>query len=77
MNGLQFIMVLTWLSWLLVSNALVASGEPFRPADDRLVIERLIFNPTDPVAREIRALRSNLAKNPRNLESAVHWPLAT
>jgi predicted Zn-dependent protease len=72
MKGLQFIMVLTWLSWLLVSNALVASGEPFRPADDRLVLERLIFNPTDPVAREIRALRSNLAKNPRNLESAVH-----
>ena len=65
-------MVLTWLSWLLVSQALVASGEPFRPADDRLVLERLTFNPTDPVAREIRALRSSLAKNPRHLESAVH-----
>lgn len=72
MNGSRFIMVLTWLSWLLVSQALVASGEPFRPADDGLVLERLSLNPTDPVARGIRALRNNLAKNPRHLDSAVH-----
>lgn len=64
-------MVLTWLTWLMVSQALVASGEPFRPSDDRQVLERLSFNATNPVTREIRALRSNLAKNPRNLESAV------
>ena len=72
MNGSRLITVLTWLSWLLVSQTLVASGEPFRPADDRLVLERLSFNPTNSVAREIRALRSNLAKNPRHLESAIH-----
>ncbi|HEX8750472.1 MAG TPA: hypothetical protein VF732_05100, partial [Nitrospira sp.] len=64
-------MVLTWLTWLMVSQALVASGEPFRPSDDRQVLERLSFNATNPVTREIRALRSHLAKNPRNLESAV------
>lgn len=72
MIGTRFIMVLTWLTWLMVSQALVAWGEPFRPTDDGLVLERLRFNPADPVAREIRALRSNLTKNPRHLESAVH-----
>ena len=72
MNGSRPIMVLLWLSWLMGSQAPVASGEPFRPTDDRLVLERLSFNPTDSVAREIRALRSNLARNPRHLESAVH-----
>ena len=72
MNGSQFFIVLTWLSWLLMSQSLVALAEPFRPTDDKLVLERLGFNPTDPVAREMRALRSNLVKNPRHLESAVH-----
>src|SRR5262245_34576661 len=72
MKGSRSIMVLTWLSWLMVSQALVASGEAFRPTEDGLVLERLSFNPTDTVAREIRALRSNLVKNPRHLESAVH-----
>ena len=73
MNGLRFIMVLTWMGWLMLSQAHVASGEPFRPADDRQVLERVRFNATNPVTREIRALRSNLAKNPRNLESAVRF----
>jgi tetratricopeptide (TPR) repeat protein len=72
MNGSRFIMVLAWMGWLMFCQTLVASGEPFRPTDDRLVLERLSFNPTNPVAREIRALRSSLAKNPRHLESAVH-----
>src|SRR5262245_34355498 len=71
MSGPRFITVLTWLMWLLVSQALVVSGEPFRPPDDRLVLERLSVNPTDSIAREIRAMRSNLAKNPRHLDSAV------
>ena len=71
MNGSRFIMVLTWMGWLMLSQAHVASGEPFRPSDDRQVLERVRFNATNPVTREIRALRSNLAKNPRHLESAV------
>ena len=72
MNRSRLIMVLTWMGWHMLSQTLVASGQPFHPADDEQVLERLSFNPTDPVAREIRALRRNLAKNPHHLESAVH-----
>lgn len=71
MIGSRFITVL--ILWgLMSSQVLVASGEPFRPSDDRHVLERLSFNATDPVAREIRALRSHLAKNSSHLESAIH-----
>ena len=71
MIGSRFLIVLMLGGWLMLSQALVVSGEPFRPSDDRQVLERLSFNATNPVAGEIMALRRNLAKNPRNLESAV------
>jgi len=71
MIGSRFITVLI-LGGLMSSQVLVASGEPVRHSDDRQILERLTFNATDPVAREIRALRSHLAKNSGHLESAVH-----
>jgi predicted Zn-dependent protease len=72
MVGSPFITVLAWLGWIMLSQTLVASAEPFRPVDDRQVLEQLSFNAADPVAREIRALRSNLAKNSRDLNFALH-----
>ncbi len=48
-----------------------ASSEPYRPTDDTHVLERLTFNTSDPVARELATLRSNLHQNPCNLELAV------
>lgn len=71
MTGSRFITVLVLGCWLMLTQPLAASGEPFRPSDDRQVLERLSFNATNPVARELRTLRSHLAKNPGDLESAV------
>jgi len=62
-------MLLLWFR-LLIQHS-VASAEPYRPTDDTQVLERLSFKATDPVARELDTLRTDLRRNPRNLESAV------
>jgi tetratricopeptide (TPR) repeat protein len=49
----------------------IASSEPYRPTDDGQVLERLSFNASDPVAREFDKLRTELRRNPDNLEFAV------
>ena len=50
----------------LLSVAFSASGAPYIPADDTQVLERLPMRAADPVARELRALRTELAANPAN-----------
>lgn len=57
-------------AWLLLSHASTQS-EPYVPADDRLVLERLPLNSLDPVMREIRALRAGLSNDPENIEVAA------
>jgi predicted Zn-dependent protease len=71
MIRLRSLTVLIVLGWFMLSLADRASSEPYRPTDDTQVLERLTFKASDPVARELAALRTNLRRNPRNLESAV------
>lgn len=42
------------------------------PTSDTQVLERLPYAPADPVQRELRAMRSALAREPGNLPLAVH-----
>lgn len=46
-------------------------AEPFVPTDDALVLERLPVSPLDPQARRLRAMRSDLARRPDDLNLAV------
>jgi len=55
----------------LASLALVAHAAPYVPTDDAAVLERLPVRPGDPVARELRQLRSELTANPRKRDTAV------
>ncbi|BFU95370.1 MAG: hypothetical protein NTNFB02_20920 [Nitrospira sp.] len=71
MNRSRCIAVLTLLAWLTLSHSAETTAEPYRPEHDAQVLERLSFKATDPVAREIRALRNSLAADPRNLDLAV------
>ena len=71
MNRSRFIALLTLLGWLTLGQSKFVSAEPYRPANDAQVLERLSFKATDPAAREIRALRNNLANDPHNLELAA------
>jgi tetratricopeptide (TPR) repeat protein len=48
-----------------------ASSEPYLPTNDAQVLERLSFKSSDPVSRELATLRTDLRKNPNNLDSAV------
>jgi predicted Zn-dependent protease len=51
--------------------ALTAQAAPYIPGDDATVLERLPVRPGDPVARELRALRAALARDPHDLEVAL------
>jgi tetratricopeptide (TPR) repeat protein len=57
--------------WLALNQPSMTSGEPFLPRQDSLVLERLTVKATDPVAREIRILRTGLSHDPQNVEVAV------
>lgn len=59
------------MGWLALSAPSIAFGEPFVPQQDGQVLERLTVKAADPVAREIRTLRSNLLHDPQNLDVAV------
>lgn len=48
-----------------------ASAAPYKPQSDSVVLETLPFRPTDPLARELKELRADLQRNPRNVETAV------
>lgn len=49
----------------------MTSADPYLPKDDAQVLERLSLNAADPAAREIRALRTNLTRDPHNLGLAT------
>src|ERR1700693_120379 len=55
----------------LASLAVAAYAAPHVPMDDATVLERLPVRPGDPVARELRQLRTELTANPRKRETAL------
>jgi len=55
----------------LASLATLAAAAPYVPKDDAVVLEHLPVRPSDPVARELRQLRAQLAENPRNRQVAI------
>ena len=54
--------------WLMTANV---AAVPYVPTADEQVLERLPLVPSDPGARELRALRSELARQPERLDLAV------
>src|SRR5882672_455517 len=56
---------------VLASFAVVAHAAPYVPKDDSVVLEHLPVRPSDPVARELKQLRAELAANPRRRATAV------
>jgi Tfp pilus assembly protein PilF len=56
---------------LLLVLATGASGAPRIPASESEVLERLPVKAADPVARELRALRADLASDPGNVTKAA------
>ena len=67
----RMFLVLLVLGWSTMNHVDQTYSEPYRPTDDRQVIERLSFKASDPIARELDSLRTDLRRNPRNLDSAV------
>src|SRR5439155_17890055 len=55
----------------IASFAAGACAAPYLPKDDATVLERLPVRPGDPVARELRQLRAELARDPQNLGTAL------
>src|SRR5262245_2650820 len=51
--------------------ATAAHAAPYVPKDDSVVLEHLPVRPNDPVARELRQLRAQLAANPRDRAVAI------
>jgi tetratricopeptide (TPR) repeat protein len=71
MNGLRTLGWMIATGWLTLSAPFPASGEPFVPQQDTQVLERLTVKATDPVARDIKTLRTNLLRDPQNMDAAV------
>lgn len=71
MNRSLLITTSMLFGWLTLSQTVVTSAEPYRPMHEAEVLEPLSFKATDPVAREIRALRRTLGKDPGNLALAT------
>jgi predicted Zn-dependent protease len=67
----RLLTVVSVVGWFMLSHVGAAYPEPYRPTDDTQVLQRLSFKASDPVARELDSLRTNLRRNPRDLESAV------
>ena len=63
--------VVSVIGWFVLSEAGASYSEPYRPTDDMQVLQRLSFKASEPVARELDSLRTDLRRNSRNLESAV------
>jgi tetratricopeptide (TPR) repeat protein len=61
------------LAWIMLSIAAcrLAVAEPFVPASDDEVLERLAVSPSDPALRELRALQGQLRQVPDNLVLAT------
>ena len=62
---------LLMIGWLALGHPSLVPAEPFVPQRDDQVLERLRGKPTDPVARELRALRASLSSSPLQVETAV------
>jgi predicted Zn-dependent protease len=71
MNRIRTLGSLITTGWFALSIPSLTSGEPFLPQQDAQVLERLTVKATDPVAREIRALRASLLREPQNTDVAV------
>jgi predicted Zn-dependent protease len=71
MKGIQTLGWMITTGWLALSAPSMTFGEPFLPQQDTQVLEHLTVKATDPVAREIRALRASLLRDPQNLDMAV------
>src|SRR5262245_60039307 len=56
---------------LALAWSAAVQAAPYVPKDDSVVLERLPVRPSDPVARELRQLRAELAANPRRRATAV------
>jgi hypothetical protein len=64
--------VTDWLrAFALASLAVTAYAAPYVPKEDSIVLEHLPVRPGDPVARELRQLRAELAANPRKRDTAL------
>jgi len=64
--------VTDWLRvFALASFAIIAYAAPYVPKEDSVVLEHLPVRPSDPVARELRQLRAELAANPRKRDTAI------
>lgn len=59
------------IGWFVLSDVGVSYSEPYLPTDDAQVLERLSLKASDPITRELEALRADLRRNPRHLETAV------
>ena len=68
---IRLLTVVSVVGWFMLSEIGAAYPEPYRPTDDTQVLQRLSFKSSDPVARELDRLRTDLRQNPHNLESAV------
>ena len=68
---IRWLTIVSVIGWFMLSEVGAAYPEPYRPTDDTQVLERLSFKASDPVSRELDSLRTDLRRNPRNLESAV------
>jgi tetratricopeptide (TPR) repeat protein len=68
---IRLLTVVSLIGWFMLSQVGAAYPEPYRPTDDTQVLQRLSFKASDPVVRDLDSLRTDLRRNPRNLESAV------
>src|SRR5882672_9832702 len=75
MSTIRTYIIGTVTDWLrvfaLASVAITGHAAPYVPKEDSLVLEHLPVRPGDPVARELRQLRAELAANPRRRETAI------
>ena len=71
MNGIRTLSWMITTGWLALSTPSLTLGEPFLPQQDAQVLERLTVKAADPVAREIKALRASLLRDPQNIDVAV------
>jgi tetratricopeptide (TPR) repeat protein len=67
----HFFTVVSVIGWVILIEVGASYPEPYRPANDAQILQRLSIKASDPVAREFDSLRSDLRRNPRNLEGAV------
>ncbi len=68
---IRLLTVVSVVGWFVLNEVGAAYSEPYQPTEDAQVLQRLSFKASDPVARRLDSLRTNLRRNPRDLESAV------